>query len=135
MHPCDIGAYELAPKTDTTTALASAPNPSVVGELVVFTATVTAEGGTSAVGVNVAESSATPTGSVTFTDGGATLGTVPLNNGVATFSTGNLSADTHIISATYSGDANFSASTSVAVTQSVTAAGPASNIFLPLVSR
>ena len=121
--------------TGTTTTLASAPNPSVVGELVVFTATVTAEGGTSAVSVTFAESSATPTGSVTFTDGGATLGTVPLDNGVATFSTSNLSADTHTISAAYSGDANFSASTSAAITQSVTAAGPASNIFLPLVSR
>ena len=85
-------------KTTTTTALTSAPNPSSTGRLVEFVATITGQGGT-------------PTGSVTFIDGGAKLGIIPLTNGVATFSKSDLFAGPHSITAMYSGDAGFNAST------------------------
>src|SRR5207249_2682502 len=63
----------------------------------------------------------TPTGTVMFEEGMTPLGTATLNaNGVATFATTTpLSAGTHSIMAVYSGDSNFAASTSTAITQTV----------------
>jgi hypothetical protein len=90
----------------TTTALVSAPNPSTIGQSVTFTATVSASVGT-------------PTGTVTFTDGVTTLGTGVLTSGVANFSTSSLALGTHNITAVYSGDTNFAASTSSSLSQSV----------------
>ena len=52
-------------------------NPSVVGQSVTFTATVTA----------AAPGSGIPAGTVTFKDGASTIGTGTLSGGVATFST------------------------------------------------
>jgi hypothetical protein len=85
--------------TATTTALASSANPSVLGASVTFTATVTGSA---------------PTGSVGFTADGTTLSgcaTVALPTGNADSkttmcSTSSLTATTHSIVATYSGDAN-----------------------------
>src|SRR5436190_8464156 len=90
----------------TTTALSSSPNPSTLGQAVTFTASVTGAGGT-------------PTGTVTFKDGATTLGTGTLSGGTATFSTSSLASGNHSITATYSGDTNFSSSTSPPVTQTV----------------
>jgi len=53
----------------------------------------------------------TATGSVSFLDGTTVLSTVPLANAIATFTT-TLSLGTHNISVLYSGDTNFSVSTS-----------------------
>jgi Bacterial Ig-like domain (group 3)/Domain of unknown function (DUF4214) len=61
----------------------------------------------------------TPTGSVTFMDGTTVLGTSTLSAGTATFQTTTLSTGSHQISAVYSGDANFTGSTSAALTQMV----------------
>jgi uncharacterized repeat protein (TIGR01451 family) len=59
----------------TTTAVAPSANPSTFNQSVTFTATVSGSGGT-------------PTGTVTFKDGAATLGTGTLSaGGTATFST------------------------------------------------
>lgn len=65
---------------------------------------------------------AAPDGSVTFKDGTNTLGTVPiigaaasntmLASGSASFSTATLSAGTHTVTASYSGDANYGGSQS-----------------------
>jgi cyclophilin family peptidyl-prolyl cis-trans isomerase len=94
----------------TTTSLTSSLNPSESGDEVTFTATVTTSAGTG-----------TPTGTVTFEDGGTTLGTGTLDGtGTATFSTPGLDAGTHSITAVYGGDGNFAASTSAALTQTVT---------------
>ena len=90
----------------TTTALVSAPNPSTLGQTVTFTATVSAASGT-------------PTGTVTFNDNAVALGTGTLSAGVATFVTSALSVGTHSITAVYSGDTNFAASTSSSHSQSV----------------
>jgi hypothetical protein len=90
----------------TTTAVSSSANPSNLTQSVTFTATVSAPAG-----------SGTPTGTVTFKDGAATIscanaGGQTLNaSGVATCQTSTLTAGSHTITAVYSGDVNVLAST------------------------
>jgi hypothetical protein len=60
-----------------------------------------------------------PTGTVTFNDGGTTLGTAQLSGGTATFTTSGLDLGSHSLTAAYSGDTSFAASTSNTVTQVV----------------
>lgn len=102
--------------TSTTTVLASSANPSVVGQNIVLTATVT---------------SSAATGTVTFKDGTTSLGTVSLASGSASLSTVFLGLGNHSLSASYSGDANYGASTSsplnlTVVSEPVLPAPPAS---------
>jgi hypothetical protein len=54
----------------------------------------------------------TPTGTVNFLDGTTQLGSAPLSEGVATFTTSSLAAGSHVISAVYSGDPIFVTATS-----------------------
>jgi hypothetical protein len=89
----------------TTTALNSDVNPSAVGQLVTFTATVSGP--------------FTPTGSVNFMEGITLLGTETLVGGVATFSIDTLAFGPHDITAVYSGDVNWTTSTSDVLTQNV----------------
>ena len=85
----------------TTVALKSSVNPAVTGQAVTFTATVAA----------VAPGASTPTGTVTFQDGNVVLGTVAVGTGgTATFTTSFAAAGGHVITAVYSGDPNFVAS-------------------------
>jgi probable HAF family extracellular repeat protein len=57
----------------------------------------------------------TPTGSVTFYDNAISLGTITLKAGAASFTTSALAPGiTHTISATYSGDMNFTTSSTTA---------------------
>ena len=91
--------------TSSTATVASSANPSVYGQSVTFTATVTGTGAT---------------GTVTFQDGGTTLGSSALVNGTATYSTSSLFEGSHAIYAVYNGDANFAGSASSALTQTVT---------------
>ena len=53
----------------------------------------------------------TPTGTVTFMEGSTVLATATLSSGQVQFTTSSLGPGTHSISAVYSGDTNFSAST------------------------
>jgi Bacterial Ig-like domain (group 3)/FG-GAP-like repeat len=92
------------------TALGSSLNPAGVGQSVTLSATVAA----SSTGVTVS-----PTGNVTFYDGGTKVGSVVVANGVARFVTSSLSAGVHSITAQYAGDTNFGASTSAVFSQSV----------------
>ncbi len=85
-------------QASTTTVLTFSANPVASGASVTMTATVSSSNGT-------------PTGTVSFYDGGTLLGTGTVSSGVATFSTSSLSTGTHTITATYSGDTNFSTST------------------------
>lgn len=94
--------------TAVITAFAS-PAPSVSGQLVTFTATVTAGSGT-------------PTGTVAFREGKSNLGSGTLNSaGQVSLSTSSLSIGLHTITAIYGGDAYF-ASGSTQFTQQVNAA-------------
>jgi len=95
--------------TPTTTAVATSGTPSVFGQQVSFTATVTPS----------ASNPNPMTGTVTFKDGAVTLGSVPLSAGVAIFNTTALSVGGHSITASYGGDNQFGSSTSAAVTQVV----------------
>ncbi|MCL5952595.1 MAG: Ig-like domain repeat protein [Chloroflexi bacterium] len=92
----------LAPTTTTT--ITSSFNPSVFGQGVSFTATVTGTGGT-------------PTGTVVFKDGGADIAgcsSQSLNvTAQASCWTSSLAVGMHSITALYSGDASFSASAGV----------------------
>ncbi len=93
--------------SSSSTSLISSSNPSTYGTPMTFTATVTGAGGT-------------PTGTVTFKDGATTLGSAALNgNAQAALSASALSVGNHSITAVYSGDANFPASTSPVLTQIV----------------
>ncbi len=94
----------------TTTQLQSSLMPSIFGQAVTFTATVTPSG----------SGSGTPTGSVTFLNGTQLLGTVALLNGTASFPTQTpLAAGSHSITAQYSGDQHFLTSTSAVLSQTV----------------
>jgi Bacterial Ig-like domain (group 3)/FG-GAP-like repeat len=91
----------------TTTTIAASPNPSAYGQSVNLTATVTSA------------STGTPTGSVTFMDGANNLGSGAVSGGMATLITAALGVGSHSITANYSGDSNFSASSSSAVSVGV----------------
>ena len=84
--------------------------------------------------------SGAPTGTVTFYDGGTLLNTGTLNIGTATYTTAALAPGlTHTITATYSGDTNFTTSSTTSSTLvtvapldfTLTVAGPASGTVLP----
>ncbi|WP_052440902.1 Ig-like domain-containing protein [Streptacidiphilus anmyonensis] len=94
-------------KDATTTTLTSHPDPSDVGQEVVYTATVS--GG------------AVPTGTVTFEDSGTPIGVpVRLLPGGEAFLVHRYSqAGTHTVTAVYSGDGTHQGSTSAPLTQTV----------------
>jgi Bacterial Ig-like domain (group 3)/Abnormal spindle-like microcephaly-assoc'd, ASPM-SPD-2-Hydin len=97
--------------TPTATTLASSPNPSKFGQAITFTATVTARPGFD---------KGVPTGTVTFTNGNANLGSASLNtSGTAVFTSSTLPVGTLSITATYNGSNSFVASTSPALKQVV----------------
>ncbi len=91
----------------TTTTLSSSVNPSTSGDPVTLTATVEGE-------------TFNPTGTVTFLDGAAVLGTVSVNaSSVASLSTSALSVGLHPVTARYNGDAGNSGSNSEILDQNV----------------
>jgi large repetitive protein len=109
-------------KANSTTTLASAPNPSSFNQTVVFTATVVGTGAIS------------PTGTVTFTDqtAGQTLGTVSAGGSggaaTATLSISTLTAGSHNIQASYSGDGTFNSSSSTSLAQTVNKANTSTGL-------
>jgi hypothetical protein len=110
----------------TSTSLGSSLNPSNLGQPVTYTATVTP-----AVGADPLPNQ--PTGSVTFKDGSTVLcSAVAVTPGAGTTSVascpvgGYIANGSHTITAAFANsDGNFAASTSPALTQSVTANPPA----------
>jgi hypothetical protein len=99
----------------TTTTLGSSLPTSTFGQSVTFTATIAPVTPTSA---------SAPTGTITFTDGTTTLATVPVAGNSAGFTTSSLTAGSHSITATYSGDSLYSGSASAAFVQTVNQATP-----------
>ena len=104
----------------STTTIQSSGNPSAFGQPVTFTATVTGN---------------SPTGTVQFFDGANALGSVALVGGVSTLVTSALTVGPHVITATYSGDANNATSTSSALTQSVIAIAQQPALQIPTLSQ
>jgi hypothetical protein len=100
-------------KCPTSAVLASSLNPSIYGQKITWTATVTTSG------------SVPPTGKVNFTWGSAlySFGTATLNSsGVAILTRSLESADSYQLTAVYSGDASNLGSTSAALHQVITEA-------------
>jgi hypothetical protein len=104
-----LAGGEMVNPASTSTAVSSTVNPSVTGQSVTFTATVSV----------AAPGSGMPTGMVTFSDGSTSLGqgTLSTSNGTTTasFSTSSLAVGTHTITASYSGDHDFLASSGTLV--------------------
>jgi len=107
---------------NTTTSLTSAPNPSVFGQSVTFTATVAV----------VAPGAGNPSGTITFTIDGVPVGTVTLSGGMATYVTSTLAAGSHSVSATYGGDSNFNGSAASAINQVVNKANTTTTVVSSL---
>ena len=119
----------------TTTSLASSMNPSAPGQNVTITATVSAGSG-----------GGTPTGTVTFADNGTTLGSANLSGSgspvYAYYTTSTLPLGSNSLTASYSGNSSFSASsggmtqrvqltaTTTSLTSSVNPSYPGENVNL-----
>lgn len=100
----------------TTTALTTSAAQIAAGDPVTLTATV---------------NNAAATGNVTFNEGSTLFGTSASAAGVATLTTTALAAGAHTITASYAGDAIYAASTSSAVTVTVTGkTGPDSSLLV-----
>jgi hypothetical protein len=97
----------------TTVTVADASSQSVVGQTVVFTASITS-------------SAPDVTGTVQFADDGDPIGSGAVSAGQATFETSSLALGAHAITAVYEGDDNFvGGSATDTVTQTV---GPAATV-------
>ncbi len=93
-----------------TEALSSSMNPSIFGANVVYTTKVMGVG------------ALVPTGTVIYRDGSAVLGTSAVDgSGMASLQSASLVVGSHTISASYSGDTNYSAASST-LTQTVQSA-------------
>jgi probable HAF family extracellular repeat protein len=100
------GCYLLVPKMATT--FSSSVNPSVVGQPVTFTATMTSIAGPPPDGETVQ-----------FVVSGKVYGSAPLHGGVAQFTTSAIPVGSHIVVAKYLGDANYLPAKYTAITQQV----------------
>jgi len=96
--------FSVSPSNPTTTAVTSSINPVQFYQGVAFSATVSSASGT-------------PTGTVTFFDGSTQLGVATLSAGKATLKAVTENLGSHSITATYSGSATFTASTSPVFTE------------------
>jgi len=111
----------------TVTSLKASASAVTAGQTVTFSVSVAPQSGGS--------SALPPAGSVTFFDGSSQIGTASLTAGSATFSSTRLSVGTHQLTANYSGDANYAASTSAAITLTVApAASPDYSLSLSIPS-
>lgn len=97
---------DTGPHSPTTTSLVSNVNPAAINQLVIYTATVTNQSGKPL------------TGTVAFKHNTSTT-TVPLVGGQAIYKVSYSGLGTHLITATYSGDADNATSTSATLTEYV----------------
>jgi len=110
-QPSSADVVVVVHSAPTATSVVSSQNPSLVGQPVTFTATVTSSVAGSATAVTV--------GSVTYSDNGQPLDTVALGaNGQAILTTSTLGAGSHLIVAAYIDGDNYLAS-SATITQAV----------------
>jgi hypothetical protein len=117
------GTFMFYPKaTDTNIVLSSSQPTTQAGYLVALTATVIPDPSV------LASSGELPSGTITFYDGCAQIGSPqPLINGIATLNTSwsTASSSSHIIEAVYSGDSNYFNNDASVLNQTVTASGTA----------
>jgi len=101
----------IGAQSATGAALSSSENPANSGDTVILAASV----------APASSSFGVPTGTITFSDNGTPLpgGVVVLSGGAASLGISTLAAGTHTITAAYSGDAWFAASTSAPLSQIV----------------
>ena len=104
-------AQNLVVSPATPTVTLTAPATALVGASVTLSVTVAGTPGT-------------PTGTIIFRDGTTTLSTATLSMGTASYSTSTLALGAHSITASYSGDSIFAATTSAASTVTINV-GPA----------
>ena len=115
--PSDTSQYAVTTATVTLTVAQATPaiawaippasaNPIFVSNSVTFT-------------VQVSSSAGTPTGTVIFYDGDVLLGQASVSSGSASYTTSSLVVGAHSISASYSGDTNFTAIVGGAFTETV----------------
>jgi hypothetical protein len=98
--------YGTAAQSTTTVTAGADHTSALIGQPVVFTATVAPAG------------TGLPGGTVSFYDGATQIGTAQaLVNSSASLTVSTLSTGTHSITAAYSGDASFTGSTSAAVSE------------------
>ena len=108
------------PQVATSTVLAIAPNPAVLGQSVTLTATVSPA------------PTGSPLGTASFYNGTTLLGSGNVDSsGVATFTTTSLPAGSDILMAVYSGNEEFAVSSSVATTVAVNPVAPTYSITAP----
>ena len=106
----ELAGGQTVQRSDTQTSVASSLNPSELGQSVTFSATVSA----------TAPGAGSPGGSVQFSDNGTPLG-VPQpvdGSGHASTTSSSLAIGGHTVTAAYSGDGSFNAS-SASLTQTV----------------
>jgi predicted secreted protein len=103
---------QVVTKASTELALTSTLNPAPFGSSATLKATVKA----------VTPGGGTPTGTVTFREGETVLATVPLSAGTAKYALKSTSPGEHEITATYSGEADYEAS-SGGIVQAILVAG------------
>jgi hypothetical protein len=115
-NPAGTHTLTVNAAASTTTLAANPAGGSSFGQEVTFTATVTG-------GVNP------PAGTVTFKDGGNTIGNGAVDgSGHATVQTTTLSATTHSITASYTGDGSYAPSTSAALSYDVSVLGTTTTV-------
>ena len=111
---------ESVQQTSTVTLLSSVSTTTLMGEPVTLN-------------INVASATGTPTGSVTLKENGRVLGVASLSfTGNAVYSTSGLGAGVHTISAVYNGDANYLASNSPNLQQTINLAQTTLTLSGPL---
>ena len=104
------GSTTTPPGSGPTTIVVRSSSPaSVYGQMIHLNAVVSPS----------PPGSGTPTGSVTFRDGSTTLGTVVLQDDQATLTLNNLLVGSYSITGIYSGDSQFTGSTSAVVNATV----------------
>ena len=97
---------EVVQQSSPLVVLASSTNPSKVGQAVTFTALL-------------GNTVSSPSGTITFEDGGTVLATVPVSASGTIFQTAALAQGAHSITAVYSGDTDNGDATSAVVMQNV----------------
>ena len=113
---------QIVNQDSTTTKLTSSANPSVYGQAVTFTVTVSA----------ASPGSGAPTGMVTFYDGTTDLGTGTLSNDTTSITISMLAVGSNAITAVYGGDSNFMQSTSASLNQNVKQASTTTSVVSSL---